>query len=1420
MQSVVFGMLGAGGVDVGAVPLEDCCFTLSSSDGRQLDLEGESIEATQGWLKQLSTIINTSGKDIVLAGSEDQTGAEQNQAGGTAQPDWTVRVDSDAPDQTKPTSVQLEDNTTKSTTSFDVASVSTAPASVVPSPSSVTSLPSFPSAHDLLVGGVGFPFTLHYIGLDNGLLTRTRVLMSFTSHEGGTFILKTIEPSLRPTNAHGCLTEPHTFQPTSYEFDHQSGDLCIWDGKILLGGLSDVYLGVTKGLFGSSSNLSTIDPSRCVTLVVDIPQPTLMWDLEANSTQEFVEWLTAFNAILQATDQEVAVESNKHPSSDLAANNDNVAPSPTTNAPVFVPSTTTPTPVAPKSEVDHVTPSQPTISRSMESMRRGGYFYLYTKDADAAAGVADGRDVVPSSTSVSKKLIFLFYNDSPTRPLHFAEEQLLVEQQQQQQVIPDSSLVRSSLFYRYVADVGSPSSPSPASSSLLPLHTDECISIFHVTDFLLGKQTPLMCHAPLTTFVGNNRCFSLVLQRYSFVHGRIETFELGFECIESLEQMSIWLEGIMEVSNRVNGMETDGMEGEGNMHTNVPVTPSLPTLPNNPNKPNVSSSSTTTTTTTTPTPTPSLLPNSRSNSCQPPVPTQSASLDPLLSIEHVVSSPRTCQLASNDPSILVLSRGTIFQSWEDYTQPTRRKIILFYVHHDRQQQQQAEKDNTTGVVTVDDDDKEVGRFYWNYLPDNVADFTRPSTSTDDDLTRVKNKLRSFTLASLQSVYHGRISSIFRRRRSSSSAAASAVPCGAPATPSSHLFSFLTDDDLLNLEGSSRQAVETFLNGIKYILLHTCAKNLIRVPEEANSPDEEEDDTPTDPDNDVRAWFNVQEAVFPVNLASSNSLVPPPVAGMPSLTPPSAEDALTAFARGQCFSSWTLQPSKLSSPSSPAPDVRVTRITLFFQQTLDDAALFFVWVNTGAEDDGGEGGVDSEELRKAKSWSRTIRTASELSSSHTTHFPYSYLLVSHISDLHIGKNLPIFTTTSKSVQLLPDECVSIVATEVEKELHLVATRGIAQIATTISAVTTLLEHDGTRVNQTLWNILRDGQQQQTDEGNVEPKRLEFGNAPTIVVPTPIAVPVGAGLAPAGAGTGAVSCLDDPLLATLKDGSTFWLWCYDDAATSDIGKVVTVSDSCRNVVRRSVCVRWLPSIGGDLGQLTWTIDGVNSTLPTLTSLPHTSMSVSHISDIYVGAEATVFLPTNLIRTLQPDDGTLSTPTIRNGVADDKCFSILSLNGELHLENSDSCIINQWVDGLSRLLQYGGRSLTEEPAIGSNNNLDMTPTIATNTTLDTTQIRNNTTIDVNSVNHAEPIAVAPTVPATVVDVTPLPVMPTVPAMSDILALTRALTRAIDENKLNLYNENEIERALAAIRDAAATQTRHTHTRHKRSSVGKRHA
>src|SRR4051812_45772243 len=65
MQSEVFRLV------TGVPPVEDHCFSLVSK-GASLDLEGASIEATKAWLKQLSAIINSSGKDIVLAADANQ----------------------------------------------------------------------------------------------------------------------------------------------------------------------------------------------------------------------------------------------------------------------------------------------------------------------------------------------------------------------------------------------------------------------------------------------------------------------------------------------------------------------------------------------------------------------------------------------------------------------------------------------------------------------------------------------------------------------------------------------------------------------------------------------------------------------------------------------------------------------------------------------------------------------------------------------------------------------------------------------------------------------------------------------------------------------------------------------------------------------------------------------------------------------------------------------------------------------------------------------------------------------------------------------------------------------------------------------------------------------------------------------------
>lgn len=429
--------------------VEDRCFSLVSRMG-SLDLEAASIAESQAWLSKLSAIINDSGKDIVL------TGGEQPQAATHA----TISIPAKTAANTPASAASTASSSDHWKVSVDepAAKHAMAPVATVekkdsplqngastPKSNAAPPLSQDLGAHARMVSGAGQPFLFHYLSADSKHLTRARTLLTFVSTKnqaqgsGGYFLLKTVAPSLRPTCPHCCVTEPHAFHSNSADPDEHSGELCIWEARISLDVLCDVFVGSEHGLFASCTSLRGLDSSRCVSLVSDEAPQGVCWDLEASSGQEFIEWLNAFNAILQNTDQEIAVQSS--------------------------------TPVAIEAQVPaaEVGPAAPPAS-SLDLLRSGSYFYLYS---------AVGSNGSSRAPPVHKRLILMFYNDDVSRALFFAEQCNAI---MDPQATPLQQ--RCSLFYRFVQRV-EPLSSTPLS----PRPTDECISIYSISDFLLGSAS-------------------------------------------------------------------------------------------------------------------------------------------------------------------------------------------------------------------------------------------------------------------------------------------------------------------------------------------------------------------------------------------------------------------------------------------------------------------------------------------------------------------------------------------------------------------------------------------------------------------------------------------------------------------------------------------------------------------------------------------------------------------------------------------------------------------------------------------------------------------------------------------------------------------------------------------------------------------
>ena len=1395
-----------------ASAVEDRCFSLVSRMG-SLDLEAASLADAQAWLSKLSAIINESGKDIVLTAGAEQTQATAAAPAATIIPaktatdalgpattssseHWKVSVDEPAAAKQPVAATAVEEKKDSSLQNGAAAPKATAPVS------------HDIGAHARMVSGPGQPFLFHYLSADSKQLTRARTLLTFVSTKnqsqgsGGYFLLKTVAPSLRPTCTHACVTEPHAFHSNSADPDEHSGELCIWETRISLDVLCDVFVGSEHGLFASSPSLRGLDSSRCVSLVSDEAPHGACWDLEAPSSQEFIEWLNAFNAILQTTDQEIAVQSS--------------------------------TPIAVEAPAPAVATVATPAASSLDLLRAGSYFYLYSGVAANGSGVSSSSSA-SGSGGVHKRLILMFFNDDVSRPLFFPEQcnaitdPLATPQQQ-----------RCSLFYRFVQQVA-PQSSVP----LTPRPTDECISIYSISDFLLGsvsahnppcddhralacsahfsclliscvcavslssKQTSLLCLNPLASFAPNSACFSLMLSRLNPETSSLEPEELALECVNPAH-MAAWLEGVMEVSN---GGASTPPSAAPPVDVNPADKDALPLLTPQKSLPSIASY---------------ILPPGQHKPSGLIVPSTPAGVIPtepvwttvvpdpkspnservdqsLLSIEHVVSSPRINALPPRDPVLLRLAAGLACQLWSNYASPERSDIWLFY---------SAVGASDSTLSNEGGKRSQGGFFFWNPLSADQLRQVQSGQKPQADSPLFKQCAhRCFNVDDVSSIYLGKLASIFAH-----TATASARPAA--------LLSILTSDDLINVEfaGTAGPAERSrFLADLREVFRANLAKNLIKVEFQEDSPAATVVAASMEGQSsfEVSEWFNLQEGAYPLQLAQqptpatagvalpSTAVTPATTSSCTPLSPNASNQALCEFARGMEFVSWSFAPNSVAVQQVP--------ITLFFQQTPEDHVIFFVWVprNPGAE-------VDPTEVQKAKDWSRSIRHSRELAFGARKGAPwYSHLAVSAISDLHIGKNLPIFTASTQGTKLLADECVSIVASAegaagsvasaatlaVPVELHLVATRGITQIARIISAVTTLLELDGQPVDEVLRRVLRLGE-----------------GIPNHVLENVQALPAAALVAPPApsAAAAATPAFDagqvvPPQLHPLRNGSVFWLWKF----ASESNPSSAASAAPRAVTRQKVMLRWTPN--AELGELSWTsayLSGPGAaTAAARPSATSGSMYVSSISDMFIGAEAAQFAPSCLVTSLdatgRPYGG--AAPSTRV-VTDDASFSIISMEpgNELHLESevagspADIKTVQDWVEGLTFLLQSGGRSLTEEPASSASAQFEQPQQPAATRAApaaEATEGRSSAAPLVAASNSpvltaapAPAVAPAPVAAA----VAPLPALSSPATVPEVLAVVQVLQAAIKEGRLGAYTEQQLDGALAAIRDAAATQPR----------------
>lgn len=1314
---------------------EDSCFTLVSSRGLSLDLEGASPEDTQQWLRRLSAIINDSGKDIVLAAETDQSQSPSPSPTHTQMQTMTMTPVGAAttPKETAPAPAHAAETHWKvsapqpaSQADFkDAATVVAEAEAEAKAKAGVAAAAA--AAQSLMLSGC--PFLFHYLSQARGELCHAQTTLSFVAAQpgrdsdggsggggggGGSLVLRADSPCPAPSVPYRVLS-PAATDPSR---------ACVWESRIALEGLSDVYVGSTHGLFASEPALAASagrDSSRCVSLVSDSAPRSFQWDLEAPSGAAFVDWLNAFNAVLQGLDQEVAVAvaegEGEGEGGDAGAGADGERLGQTT------PLRSDAKPVA------------------LDSLRRGAYFYLYESSAPpAGAGPVAAADAAAHAGATSKKLILMFYNDDPARPLHPTEQLLLAGAGNGAGAGSDPSQARTSLFYRYVARAESPSAQAAAAVS--PLATDSCVPVASVSDFLLGRATPLMCHSALASLACNDRCFSLVLGAADRPADAGRAHELGLECVEA-DQMAAWLEGIMEVSNQASGGNGSG-DGDGGAELADPsiATTATATAASTPHpqpqpQPQFQAHK----------PAPLQLPDTPAGASITTMPFSSsastaavatpAAPSPFTTVPAATAaadskpSPRPEALGATDPSVQLLQHGCFVHAWEDYEAPRRARVFLFWAHAAAPTAVATAAAPATGQSAG-------GALYWNYAPEEeagevggattealvatAASAGAPLPAADSPLW-TKSPHRRLTLEAVQSIYLGTVAAIFQR---AATAAATATGAAAPAPRPSCVLSLLADDDLLNAEWADGRARAQWFDALRAVVRASLGRNLIRV--ELGAEDE----------NEAGAeWYNVQEGVFPLQLAATAAQTaqaqaqmqqqPGTVASDQSQPQPqspnqSQSHALEQLARGMDFESWSFVPAAAAGSGAgtgAAPQAMAVQrrpITLFFQQTPEDSVVFFVWVERPAQPPAAA--ASGAELRQARAWARSIRHSRELaqgsgSSSGAPSFPH--LAVSAISDLHIGKNLPIFTAPLSSASapsraLLADECVSIVASAEGAagsvasaatagtpavELHLVATRGIAQVASVISAVTALLELDGVRLAQPLWDVLR-AEEHMAALPVAAPVAVAAAAAPVAAAPASVsAAPVAAAAPPAP--------VEVPQLVPLRKGGVFWLWKF----ASEAGAASpTPTPAQRHVSRRQVLLRWLPN--DELGELHWsTLGGSGSGADAGEA---GAMGVSSITDFLIGAEAAPFAPGCLVASRDPRTGLSGAPVPRHA-SDESCFSILScLPGapplELHLETEtpDVAVVNAWVHGLSVLLQSGGRSLTEEPAASA---LQQSPT-----------------------------------------------------------------------------------------------------------------